>query len=380
MVSLIFLANFTICFFRSRCIFSDALDFSPFSLFFLSSPPPTMGRLFEVFLDLPDPKSSSKCSPTLPPLTVIPLSSVPPPKDLLTQSNLKSIMAFAFAPTPAGPSPRTASNQPSDAQGPDLTTHELSRTSHIANQYHSFTLTLQSGSRVKGFCKKYMPNFKISSISSSATTVTLSRSDVGRRSLRCLVLVRVSDIATTGTEFEYIKDVLKTVEGLQLHAHQSSPTYSSSLVERYLDASMRSFQGMQQRERTSEPPDQPLLLPLLRIFSPPHTSSLALLLSAILSERRVIITHSNLPTLTLIIESLLSWISLSGARWQVSERVSERVSEPFARFRLEVNAPGFSYPNLPFLCVFWFLHFSSLLCNQSSVNKNTAHVDHCFDS
>jgi hypothetical protein len=124
--------------------------------------------IYDLFLDLPHPAASSSC----PPPFILGAPSTSPEMEKELNANLSRIGRFAF------PEFDDAASQKIPRDTP------LNRFSQYAMQpkafqHYTFSLQLQSGVRIHGHVRRYLP----------MPTVAKSRYDVGRRGERALVLL-----------------------------------------------------------------------------------------------------------------------------------------------------------------------------------------------
>ena len=124
--------------------------------------------LYDLFLDLPHPAASSSC----PPPFMLGAPSNTPDMENELQQNVSRVARFAFPEFDDA----LAQKIPRD--------RELNRFSQYAMQpktfqHYTFSLQLQSGVRLHGHVRRYLP----------AHNIAKSRYDVGRRGERALVLL-----------------------------------------------------------------------------------------------------------------------------------------------------------------------------------------------
>lgn len=129
-----------------------------------TSPPP----IYDLFLDLPHPAASSTC----PGPFLIP-SPVKNPVDLKTVT-VPSVTRFAFP-------EYNVDQQQQQPQQQSLNRHDMYAMQNPFTQFTQFTFSLQleSGERLHGHVRRYMPPHLIAR----------TRYDVGRRGERALVLL-----------------------------------------------------------------------------------------------------------------------------------------------------------------------------------------------
>ena len=124
--------------------------------------------LYDLFLDLPHPAASSSC----PPPFILGAPSNTPEMEKELSSNVSRVARFAFP-------------EFDDAQASRIPREsELNRFSQYAMQpktfqHYTFSLQLQSGVRIHGHVRRYLP----------AHNIAKFRYDVGRRGERALVLL-----------------------------------------------------------------------------------------------------------------------------------------------------------------------------------------------
>ena len=148
--------------------------------------------LYDLFLDVPHPAASPHC----PPAVVV----GPPPNNANNnntpnesiaeelQKSMPQIALFAFPEfdaqaTPPPPPPPQPPNNTNQQQPPPVNRYDQYAMQPPAFQNYTFSLTLQSGQRVQGHVRRYLPSHGRA----------LSRYDVGRRGERAsVILTRVT--------------------------------------------------------------------------------------------------------------------------------------------------------------------------------------------
>lgn len=129
---------------------------------------PSVLPLFDLFLDLPHPAGTTSC----PPPVILPAPATSPEMEKELAANLSRIARFAFPEFDDAMAPQVSRDAP------------LNRFSQYAMQpkafqHYTFSLQLQSGVRVHGHVRRYLP----------IHATGKHRYDVGRRGERALVLL-----------------------------------------------------------------------------------------------------------------------------------------------------------------------------------------------
>ena len=127
--------------------------------------------LFDLFLDLPHPSASKGC----PPPFLIPPPDLNKDTDELNQ-NVPQIARFAF---PEYENTATKSSESSSQQQKQLNKYDQYAMQPKGFQHFTFTMQLQTGVRVHGHVRRYLPPH----------LVARTRYDVGRRGERALVIM-----------------------------------------------------------------------------------------------------------------------------------------------------------------------------------------------
>lgn len=126
--------------------------------------------MYDLFLDLPHPAASPSCPP---PVVIGSPSDDSIQKELGTAESIGRIARFAFPefddelPLPPKPAP----------ESPGLNRYDVYTSKGF--QRHTFSLQLQSGQRIHGHVRRYLPTH----------LQAATRYDVGRRGMRALIIL-----------------------------------------------------------------------------------------------------------------------------------------------------------------------------------------------
>jgi hypothetical protein len=129
--------------------------------------------LFDLFLDVPHPAASPHCPPAY---TVGPPTTTADSIDHELSKNMPQISRFAF---PDFDEDTIPPSPPPTEQAPPINRFDQYAMQPPAFQNYTFSLTLQSGLRVHGHVRRYLP----------CHMGAKSRYDVGRRGERALVIL-----------------------------------------------------------------------------------------------------------------------------------------------------------------------------------------------